>query len=923
MVAGIYRVELTLFFSDGTTIGSHGDFNLQPAGLPIPVSGLDGSFRWTAEAEAVDYDVWVAYLGQPNVTNPVVPPKRKFDTIDGVTSGTYQLPVDASAGNYRIWTRPNFVAAGLTTKGAWSASLDFTSQGPPSGQIKVTVQNSQSITWAPTPGATRYRFSYGRAGTQLESVHSEHFATTFNVGGIPEDLPDGAYDVWVQSLDSNGIAYPANPLPTTVQHIGSPVSLNIWNDSNSISWDSLPHGDLNFAYLYDLKTGEELFYIRTYETSIPVDVPPGQYRFVLRVTRYVNDRFIFAKPVTKVLDLGVPAASNIQLSGTTLSWDGPSDAKYSVTIGTKNGRLDTIRPTPDDNMFIDEINPYPWHSNYPVRSTTFEASGNNADLQSYIRALYSLDPTATLVVAVLTKVKNPGSATGDILSVASAPVEFKLPQKPLWTEPIVERVQQNPPSAPVLGETWGSLNHNTVAILTLDPTLPLKTGSNIYRTENGMAVDLQFASQYEFRITNVLTGGIQTFDESQGRTLMQIQDLDKNGILGHNFESNVPYDIVLTRLLIPLKWQFGLSDGVYRIESRVQFLPVILPAATSDPYIFDLTDTPPDHINVAATPWSDWSVPFEYTVLPDGQNILPITKSPGTVESRPTFAWSSNTSNAKYEVWVENRATKQRVIHETLTDVRQFKPTTNLPPGQYDWWVRIVGTTGIRNGWSPKQSLEVYAPVMSTNVVTETADATPVVSWTAVTGAQLYVVTLTSTTTGKVVYTANAASSVTSHRVATTLPNDTYTASIQALLPNGARTAPGVADSGGGFVLKRMIVGGAPKGVVITSPRVLWQAVAGATKYDVWIDYISPTGKTERVFRQDSFGTEIRLPSSLTSRAGEYRVWIRAIRSEAGQEYVGRWSDVKTLTVASISSTLNTKALTLVMSEMATSGLQM
>ncbi|MBC7964979.1 MAG: hypothetical protein H7Z17_03555, partial [Fuerstia sp.] len=360
------------------------------------------------------------------------------------------------------------------------------------------------------------------------------------------------------------------------------------------------------------------------------------------------------------------------------------------------------------------------------------------------------------------------------------------------------------------------------------------------------------------------------------------------------------------------------SSSVYKIEARVQYLPVILSASATDPYKFSLTDTQPDHINVAATPWSDWSTPLEYTVLPEGQNILPISKSPGTINQRPTFAWGANTPNGQYELWVENRTTKSRVIHETLSNVRQFQSSTDLPAGQYDWWVRIVGTTGPRNGWSAKQSLEIFAPAITTSVVVETVDATPVVSWSAANGAQSYVMKFTSTTTGQIVYQGTEAADKTSHRVTTILPNDTYSVSIQASLPNGARTAPGAVNASGGFVLKRMTVGAAPKGVTISPSKVTWQAVDAATRYNVSINYIDSTGKTERILRQDAFGTELPLTASLTSRPGEYRVWIRAIRSEAGQEYTGRWSEVKTLQVSS--SSPDSSALAIIMSELAITG---
>ena len=85
LVAGNYRIEITLTYSNGRTSQGVGYLNLEPAGFPVPVPGIDGHFSWYAEDQVANYDVWVAYLGQTGVMNPVAPPKWKFDTIDGVT----------------------------------------------------------------------------------------------------------------------------------------------------------------------------------------------------------------------------------------------------------------------------------------------------------------------------------------------------------------------------------------------------------------------------------------------------------------------------------------------------------------------------------------------------------------------------------------------------------------------------------------------------------------------------------------------------------------------------------------------------------------------------------------------------------------------------------------------------------------------
>ena len=922
LAGGSYRIEITLSYSNGTTTQGSGHFILEPAGLPIPVGGMDSRFSWTAEDGAASYDVWVAYLGQPDATTPVAPPKWNFATKDAVTAGLYQLPADAPAGNYRIWLRPNMAASGQATKAAWNAPADFTSQGPLYRAIHVTVQG-QKLTWEPVPGAARYRTTvYGVNGVTT----GQNVYTTATELGVPGQFPDGDYYVVVQAVDNSYQSY-VNPPAISVHHGGAPWMWNISNVGNRFSWNDVP-GALSYYFeLYDLRTNLQILEYRGgTATSItsPNDLPPGHYSAEMFATRTVNGRTTLTAWVSKTFDIGITAPSNILLNGSVLSWDGPADATYSVTVAMKNGRLDAANQIfPAEEI---RILPYPWYNNSPVQSTTFEVSGKSADLQSYIAALYSFDPTATLVVSVTAKVKNPGGPAGDNLSAVSDPVEFTLPQNSMWTKPIIETAPQTKPAAPSLVPPSG----NT---FTLPPigNLPSDVArTHIYRTQNGAAIDLEYVRRFQLRVTDLQSGVVRTFDESQIPELLQMQDEFESPVLNYNYYPYYGYAVLrgpisaypanpgLSGFQNSLTTQLGLGSSVYKFEARVQYLPVILSTTTSDPYKFSLTDTRPDHINVAATPWSDWSDPLEFTVLPDGKNILPISTSPGTINPRPTFAWGSNTPNAQYEFWAENRATKQRVIHETLTNVHQFQSAADLPAGQYDWWVRIVGTTGPRNGWSAKQSLEIFAPAITTSVVAETVDATPVVSWNAASGAQSYLVTFTSTTTRNVVHQATEAAGKTSHRVTTILPNDTYSVSIQASLPNGARTAPGAVNASGGFVLKRMTVGAAAKNVTISNSKVSWQAVDSATRYNVWINYIDSTGKAERILLQDAFGTELPLSASLTQRPGAYRVWIRAVRSEAGQEYTGRWSEVKTLQVNAPAS--DSGALAIIMSELAITG---
>lgn len=930
---GQYRIELTLFFANGTAIQNSSQLEIEPESVPIQVAGTD-SVRWNSADAAVSYDIWVAYLGfegLPQQDTVIGLPQWRFTTADEVTTGSWQLPSDAPAGKYRIWLRPNTESGGHLFKGGWNTPTDIQSSGPLSRPLNIAVQG-ETLSWNSVPGASEYKITVAAVDPDTEwnywngNVTNRQFTVTGTSFQIPNELIDGIYRVWIQALGTSEGSYGPQSESFRIVHGKSPWVWTISNTPDSIEWNAVPDAVSYDIQLTERDTGNidsEVTGISATLLELPANLEFGHYRVKLRALRSVNGKQFLTEWASQEIDHGINVPTNVRMEGSILKWDALLNSKYEVSIVVANGRMDVP-------IYFDIA--FPIYRPYgPVADTVRQTDVNDLDLSKFIQSVYSYEPPAILTLSVRAIstyfIPNPQYAQ---TSKWSEPIQFTLPQRPLWTDPIVEQTSRPAASAPLLipGATDigrigigipipGTSRDGTIAIQTTDGFRTSGVGSHIYRTENGAAVDVEYVTRYQLRVTNRETGVVRTFDESQIPELMQLSNESERGFVMPPW---YPVDdIAFTGLTVSPSRQLGLQSGVYNFEARVQYLPVILSASTSEPYTTLLTDTTPDHINVAATPWSDWSSPLEYTILPDGQNILPLSKSPATIDQRPSFAWSANTPVAQYELWVENRTTKSRVIHETLSNVREFQSPTNLPAGQYDWWVRIVGTTGPRNGWSAKQSLEIFAPAITTSVVAETVDATPVVSWSTASGAQSYVVTFTSTTTGKVVHQGTEAAGRTSHRVNAILPNDTYNVSIQAILPNGARTAPGAANASGGFVLKRMTVGIALKGVTISTSRVTWQAVNAATRYDVWINYIDSTGKTERILRQDAFGTELPLSASLTNRPGEYRVWIRAIRNEAGQEYIGRWSDVKSLQVNS--SSPHSSALEIIMSELAITGI--
>ena len=80
---------------------------------------------------------------------------------------------------------------------------------------------------------------------------------------------------------------------------------------------------------------------------------------------------------------------------------------------------------------------------------------------------------------------------------------------------------------------------------------------------------------------------------------------------------------------------------------------------------------------------------------------------------------------------------------------------------------------------------------------------------------------------------------------------------------------------------------------------VSWTSIADATEYELWVDRVDDAGRTlqSRVVHRDGlYGQSVTLKLA----SGRYRVWIRAIRSEAGMRYLSRWSVPATLFTESV-----------------------
>ena len=103
---------------------------------------------------------------------------------------------------------------------------------------------------------------------------------------------------------------------------------------------------------------------------------------------------------------------------------------------------------------------------------------------------------------------------------------------------------------------------------------------------------------------------------------------------------------------------------------------------------------------------------------------------------------------------------------------------------------------------------------------------------------------------------------------------------------------------------------GAPPVLQQTAARtVSWNAVNGATRYEIWVDSLGGASQPgaqvvhETTWRRTTYSLNRSLP------AGEYRVWVRAIRTERREVYRSAWSASLTIQVADVAANGHSDAL--------------
>ncbi|MEZ6035100.1 MAG: hypothetical protein R3C17_18550, partial [Planctomycetaceae bacterium] len=271
-----------------------------------------------------------------------------------------------------------------------------------------------------------------------------------------------------------------------------------------------------------------------------------------------------------------------------------------------------------------------------------------------------------------------------------------------------------------------------------------------------------------------------------------------------------------------------------------------------------------------------------------------------TLDTTPTITWT-NLGAPRYELWVDQVGGTKKIIYKAALTTNTYTPTTPLPNGSYEVWVRPLAADGEAGLWSLKYSFQMDyrigpAPVTPAGVTTDT---TPTFTWKAIDGAANYDLWVDNLSTGqkqvirRTVQQVNGATTI-SYTPTTPLAAGNYRWWVQAVNSAGGRTAW---SAGTSFQVPVPSIF-TPKGVQTTgTPQFTWSGVDEFKTYDLWVDNL--TSGVKQVIRVTGLTNKFYTPT-LPLEDGQFRAWVRGFDS-AGR--ASQWSAFADFTIdASISN---------------------
>ncbi|MCA9061144.1 MAG: hypothetical protein KDA85_21675, partial [Planctomycetaceae bacterium] len=184
---------------------------------------------------------------------------------------------------------------------------------------------------------------------------------------------------------------------------------------------------------------------------------------------------------------------------------------------------------------------------------------------------------------------------------------------------------------------------------------------------------------------------------------------------------------------------------------------------------------------------------------------------------------------------------------------------------------------------------QLPAAVVITDGLNSGVDQTPIITWQSVPDATNFELWISVRGQAAPLYHRNNQIQ-TSHSVESPLGNGDFTVWVRAHLRSGTSTAWGT-----GF---RMSIG-VPVTPKYDGQSITWPVVAGATQYEIWVDFLlglQLIARSRYIHPSEVFANSWTIP--IGSPAGEYRIWVRALRLEGDSTYRAQWGGFVSVVVA-------------------------
>lgn len=264
----------------------------------------------------------------------------------------------------------------------------------------------------------------------------------------------------------------------------------------------------------------------------------------------------------------------------------------------------------------------------------------------------------------------------------------------------------------------------------------------------------------------------------------------------------------------------------------------------------------------------------------------------------PTITWDDADRADSYDIWVTNVGTGRMQFLESDVVKSEFTFPADTPAGRYRVWVRSGNGAG-HSGWKSSAAFSIGNPPerCGTASISSTDTDGTWLSWIDSARASRYEVWINDLDNGgKAFHQQDLSSPLVS--LDSILGSGRYKVWVRAGNVAGwglwsTASSFRIREDGSGVneTLATPVLGG-DNTVNQQNPTFTWEAVGGATHYEIWVNNL----QTGRNIISERNVTDTSYTSNIDLSDGQYRVWVRA----ASEDAFSRWSRPKTITVENV-----------------------